>query len=54
MKMIEVWAPVKPDIVYYEDGKEVQMWDQSLQPIFDYFLLDQTSNACIQANHFGY
>jgi quercetin dioxygenase-like cupin family protein len=24
MKMIEVWAPIEPDIVYFEDGNEVK------------------------------
>lgn len=24
LKMIEVWSPVDPDIVYFEDGKEVK------------------------------
>lgn len=24
LKMIEVWAPVDPDVIYYEDGKEIK------------------------------
>ena len=24
LKMIEAWAPIDPDIVYYEDGKKIE------------------------------